>query len=100
MIWLYTEAKSDLLIIYSNLFFHDITPKDWMTVDKVPIHKRDDNPTDPAFYGIISLPSCAGLLMERMIAEGINLLLENKHILTTNQFGFRSGLCTPGHSGA
>ncbi|OOY58142.1 hypothetical protein BOW02_12445 [Solemya velum gill symbiont] len=59
----------------------------------IPIAK----PTDPANYRPISLTSCLGTTMERIINDRLVWFLESNNLLTNLQCGFRQGRRTIDH---
>ena len=55
-----------------------------------PVHKKKDR-TDPANYRPISLLSVVSKILERVIAEQMTHHLEEHHLMSTRQYGFRKG---------
>ena len=68
-------------------------PKDWKTAVLIPLLKKNKPKIAPSSYRPISLTSCIGKLVERMINERLNWWLEH-NIITPCQAGFRSNYST------
>ena len=56
--------------------------------------KNGKDPKQTASYRPISLTSCLGKILERMIADRLMFVLEERELLSPNQAGFRQGRCT------
>ena len=69
-------------------------PKDWKTAVLIPLLKKNKPKSAPSRYRPISLTSCIGKLVERMINERLNWWLEHNNIITPCQAGFRSNYTT------
>ena len=69
-------------------------PKDWKTAVLIPLLKKNKPKSAPSSYRPISLTSCIGKLVERMINERLNWWLEHNNIITPCQAGFRSNYTT------
>ena len=61
-------------------------PRDWVTANVVPVHKKGDKHL-PSNYCPISLTSIVVKAMERIIHR--QLALESKHLISDSQHGFR-----------
>ena len=68
--------------------------KDWKTAVLIPLMKKNKPKSAPSSYRPISLISCIGKLVERMINERLNWWLEHNNIITPCQTGFRSNYTT------
>ena len=68
-------------------------PKDWKTTVLIPLLKKNKPKSAPSSYRPISLISCIGKLVERMINERLNWWLEH-NIITPCQAGCRSNYTT------
>ena len=55
----------------------------------IPIHKKGKSKDNVRNYRFISLTSCVGKVMERLINTRLTWYLEEKQILDANQAGFR-----------
>ena len=60
-------------------------PKDWKTAVLIPLLKKNKPKSAPSSYRPISLTSCIGKLVERMINERLNWWLEHNNIITPCQ---------------
>ena len=63
-------------------------PRDWVTANVVPVHKKGDKHL-PSNYCPISLTSIVVKVMERIIHRQLVLALESKHLISDSQHGFR-----------
>ena len=70
------------------------TPKVWKNAIITPILKKGKPSDDLGSYRPISITSCMGKLMERMINSRLYWWLETSKSLSDNQAGFRSGFRT------
>ena len=84
-----TKAKSKLLGIFNNRWKTGHVPQSWREADMVPIHKKGKDRANTDSYRPISLTSCVGKLMERMINTRLVWHLEKNNIITPEQAGFR-----------
>ena len=84
-----TKAKSKLLGIFNNSWKTGHIPQSWREADMVPIQKKGKDRANTDSYRPISLTSCAGKLMERMINTRLVWHLEKNNIITPEQAGFR-----------
>ena len=89
-----TQMKIDLWTSFNKMYEESIVPSSWKTADIISILKPGKNPTEPKSYWLISLLSCAGKLMERMVGKRPRWYLEQNQIFLPYQFGFRSGKST------
>jgi hypothetical protein len=73
-----------------NLSFRtaDIPPT-WKSSQIVPIPKPGKDPASVAAYRPISLLSCVGKLMERLVVARLSWFLERNNSFLPHQFGFR-----------
>ena len=88
------KMEHKLLRIFNKIYAEGTVPEEWKQADIVPIQKPGKNPADPAAYRPISLLSCIGKLMERMVRNRLTWYLEENETLLPNQFGFRNGRST------
>lgn len=88
------QGKSRLLLILNKVFSEGTIPDVWKTANIIPILKPDKDPTDPKSYRPISLLSCVGKLLEKMVSSRLNWWLESNHLLSDYQSGFRRNRCT------
>lgn len=89
LIGLGTKAKRKLLAVLNCSWKRGIVPQAWKEAILIPVQKKGKDPVEPNAYRPISLLSCVGKLMERMINNRLMGHLEEKHILTPQQAGFR-----------
>jgi hypothetical protein len=82
-----------LAVLFNKSFEEGTVPKEWKLAAVVPVYKNKGQRTDPQQYRPISLTSCVGKVMERLINDALLQHLTKKGLITNNQFGFR-----PGHS--
>ena len=88
-----TKAKSKLLRIFNNSWKTGHVPQSRREVDMVPIHMKGKDQVNTDSYRPISLTSCMGKLMERMINTRLVWHLE-KNIITPEQAGFQQHCST------
>ena len=69
-------------------------PKDWKTAVLIPLLKKNKAKSAPSRYRPISLTSCIGTLVVRIINERLNWWLEHNNIAPPRQAGFRSNYTT------
>ena len=84
-----SKAKTKLLAIFNNSWKTGHVPQSWRDADMVPIHKKGKDRTKAESYRPISLTSCVGKLLERMINTRLVWHLEKNNIITPEQAGFR-----------
>ena len=63
-------------------------PSEWKTAQVTMLHKKDDK-SDPNNYRPISLTSCLGKLIERIMNKRLYNYIESKNLLAPQQSGFR-----------
>jgi hypothetical protein len=69
-------------------------PTDWKNAAVVPILKPNKPANLPESYRPISLTSCLGKLMERIINNRLKWYIEKNRLLPIFQTGFRNGCTT------
>ena len=84
-----SKAKSKLLALYNNSWKTGHVPQSWREADMVPIYKKGKDRVNAESYRPISLTSCVGKLLERMINTRLVWHLEKNKIITPEQAGFR-----------
>ena len=89
-----TKALEMLLHLYKRCWSGDGIPTKWREATIKTLLKEDKDPKDPTSYRPISLTSCLGKVMEKIVANRLIHILERRGILTDNQAGFRPGRCT------
>ncbi|GFR76667.1 RNA-directed DNA polymerase from [Elysia marginata] len=69
-------------------------PQIWKEAIMIPIYKQRKDKKKPESYRPVSLLSCLGKTMERMVNTRMIWYLEKNNILVEEQAGFRRGRCT------
>ena len=87
-------GKRAILCLINMSWCEGNLPKAWRNAVISPILKKDKPPDDLGSYRPISITSCLGKLMERMINHRLYWWLETSKLLSNNQAGFRSGFRT------
>ena len=88
------KANSKLLQIFNNSWKTGNIPQSWREATMIPILKKGKNKKDVNSYRPISLLSCTGKLLERMVNTRLTWHLENNNIYANEQAGFRQNLST------
>jgi len=84
------EARSFVLRCFNVSWQQGTCPQSWRNAVIIPLLKRDKPAGDVTSYRPISLTSCLGKLMERMVANRLYHLAESRGLLTEDQTGFRA----------
>ena len=84
-----TQAKKFLLEIFNQSWTQGKVPKQWKDAEIIPIHKKGKPKYSPRSYRPISLVSCMGKLMERMVNVRLMSFLETNGHISTSQTGYR-----------
>ena len=82
-------AKRTLLRIYNQSWSTGTVPTIWKEAVIRPIRKKGKDKRDPSSYRPISLPSCVGKLLERIINKRLIWHLESNTVLASTQTGYR-----------
>ena len=82
-------AKKTLLELFNESWKTGSVPAMWKKAIIIPIHKQGKDKKNPNSYRPISLLSCLGKLMERVINRRLLFFLENNNILSPTQTGYR-----------
>lgn len=85
------DTKLVLLNVYNKVWKERKIPKEWKLGIVVPIPKGGEDKHSPNNYRPITLLSCVGKLMEKMVNRRLITELENKNRLNKNQLAFRQG---------
>ena len=88
------KAKELLLHLYNRCWDGEGIPPKWRTAIIKPLLKDGKDPKQTASYRPISLTSCLGKLLEKIIGDRLVHVLEERGLLNDNQAGFRPGRCT------
>lgn len=83
-----------LLELFNNLWNQCTYPQEWKEAIVVPILKQNKDPLNPSSYRPVSLTSCLGKVLEKMVNARLDWYLENKNIISPFQSGFRGGRST------
>ena len=83
-----------LLKVYNHVWESGNFPPSWREALIIPIPKPGKDSTNPNNYRPIALTSCLCKTMERMVNTRLNYCLENEHLLSSKQCGFRKGRST------
>ena len=83
-----------LLTLYQKCWRGEGIPTFWRVAVIKTLLKEDKDPKDPVSYRPISLTSCLGKILEKIIANRLIYILEDRGLLTENQAGFRPGRST------
>ena len=82
-------ARKMLLEIFNRSWNKGLVPEVWKTAHLVPVLKKGKDKTDPSSYRPISLLSCVGKLMERVITRRLTWFLETNNVFSPSQTGYR-----------
>ena len=88
------RAKEMLLYLYRKCWRGEGYPTMWRTASIKPLLKEGKDSKKTASYRPISLTSCMGKVLEKIIADRLVFVLETRNLLSHNQAGFRQGRCT------
>ena len=88
------KAKDLLLHLYNKCWDGEGIPNKWRTAIIKPLLKEGKDPKLIVSYRPISLTSCMGKLLEKIIADRLVYVLESRNLLNDNQAGFRPNRCT------
>lgn len=87
--------KRHLLHMLNTMLFTTYVPPDWKHATIIPLCKLNKPPENPESYRLISLTSCLGKIMERIVNQRLTRQLENMAGLRLKtQCGFRKGRST------
>ena len=83
------NAKERLLLIYNKCWSGEGIPSKWRTAIIKPSLKEGKDPKQTVSYRPISLTSCMGKILEKIVADRLLHVLEDRNLLSSNQAGFR-----------
>ena len=89
-----TKAKEELLYMYNISYGTASIPQQWKIGIVAPILKPGKDEAEVASYRPITLLSCLGKLLERIINTRIIWVIETKNLLHNSQCGFRQNMST------
>ena len=82
------SISKPLLLLFKRSFNEGVYPRKWKFARVMPLFKKGDK-TDPSNYRPISLISCVGKVMERVIFKHIYNYLNDNKLLYRLQSGFQ-----------
>ena len=85
------EQLASVLSLFNQSFQLGILPDTWREGVILPIPKPGKDPSSASSYRPITLLSCLGKLMERLVAARLDYFAESSSLLLPNQCGFRRG---------
>jgi Reverse transcriptase (RNA-dependent DNA polymerase) len=88
------KETEKLLGAYNSMWQLGSFPAEWRTALIIPIKKPGKDPEDPGSYRPISLTSCLGKIMEKMVNRRLVHILEERNLIPDQQYGFRRGRST------
>ncbi len=88
----YSSISKPLLILFNRSFRESCFPSKWKKANVIPLFKKG-SPHTPSNYRPISLLSCVGKVMERIMFKHIYNHLHSNNLIFERQSGF-----LPGHS--
>ena len=88
------EDKKELTRIMNKIWENEKYPKSWKTATIIPILKQGKDPKEPTNYRPISLTSCLGKLLEKIISRRLYAELEKRKLIPNSQSAFRKGRST------
>ncbi|KZS06599.1 Uncharacterized protein APZ42_029899, partial [Daphnia magna] len=92
-----TANKFYLLHLFNRLFASGYVPEIWKSAVVIPLLKQNKPAEDPNSYRPVSLTSCLGKMLERILANRLHWFLECKGLINIAQAGFRRGCSTTDH---
>ena len=75
--------------LFNQILIHGYIPKEWKKANIILLLKPKKDKQQPSSYRPISLLSCLGKLLEKIIKQRLMLELERRNILPQHQAGFR-----------
>ncbi|XP_058827538.1 uncharacterized protein LOC131687467 [Topomyia yanbarensis] len=91
------RAKLILLDIYNGVWSSGVVPAEWKEATVIPIKKPGKEGTEADEYRPISLTSCVGKILERMINRRLIHEIESNNRIGNRQFAFRPGTGVDSH---
>ena len=78
-----------LLHVFNSSIASGVVPSCWKTAEVVPIYKGKGDSNSASSYRPISLLSVASKILERLVSVQLKAYLDDSHIMSDEQFGFR-----------
>lgn len=94
LLHLSSNNKEYLLRLFNEIWSSGNFPSVWRGAAVIPILKPGGDGADPGSYRPISLLSCLGKLMEKLVHRRLYWFLESENVLRPSQCGFRVGHST------
>ena len=82
-------SRAVLLKIFNHSWIKGVVPAVWKEAIIIPVPKKGKDKKNPRSYRPISLLSCVGKLLERMINRRLINYLESNNVLSPTQTGYR-----------
>ena len=89
--------KLNVLHLFNVLYAKDFVPNLWKEAIVIPLLKSGKPADTASSYRPISLTSCLGKLLERIITNRLSWFVESKNFIGPEQAGFRKNRCTTDH---
>ena len=83
-----SELAQPLVLLFKNCIHQQRWPSLWKSARVVAVHKKNSR-TLPENYRPISLLSGLGKIFEKVLVSSMGTFLEDNHLLSLKQFGFR-----------
>ena len=88
------EQYDGLLALFNQSFQQGLLPVQWKRGIVLPILKPGKDPSFPQSYRPITLLSCMGKLMERLVVGRLEYVVNRLSLMSQSQCGFRRGMST------
>ena len=88
------KARTMILYIFNKCWNGERIPGKWTTAIIRTLLKAGKDPKETSSYRPISLTSCLGKLLEKIISDRLTFILEKRKLLSDSQAGFRQNRCT------
>ena len=88
------KARAFLLDMFRRIWRGEEIPQKWRTANIKTLLKDGKDPEKTESYRPISLTSCLGKLLEKIVADRLSHILESRGGFNKNQAGFRRNRCT------
>ena len=89
-----SSCKGTLIELFNNMWEKGSFPPSWREATVIPIPKQGKDNTIPNNYRPIALTSCLCKTFERIVNDRLVWFLEQNHIISKFQAGFRHGRST------
>ena len=89
-----TKARAFLLDMYRRIWQGEEIPQKWRKANIKTLLKEGKDPASTESYRPISLTSCLGKLLEKIVADRLSHIMETRGSFNNNQAGFRRNRCT------